>query len=57
MKGGEDIMKNLNLKAIAGIGMAAIMAAATFIGTMADSKKDKKIDELIEKVSKLTEDK
>lgn len=50
-------MKNFNLKAIAGIGMAVIMAAATFIGTIADGKKDKKIDELIDKVSKLTEDK
>ena len=57
MKGGEDTMKNLNLKTIAGFGMAAIMAAATFIGTVSDGKKEKKIDELIDKVSKLTEDK
>lgn len=57
MKGGEDTMKNLNFKTFAGFGMAIVMAAATFIGTMADSKKEKQIDELIDKVSKLTENK
>ena len=50
-------MKNLNFKTFAGFGMAIVMAAATFIGTMADSKKEKQIDELIDKVSKLTENK
>lgn len=57
MKGGENILKKIDIKAFAGIGMAAIMGIATFIGTMEDRKKEKQIDELIDKVEKLTEEK
>ena len=50
-------MKKIDIKAFAGIGMAAIMGIATFIGTMEDIRKEKQIDELIDKVEKLTEEK
>ena len=57
MKGGENILKKIGIKAFAGIGMAAIMGIATFIDAMEDRRKEKQIDELIDKVEKLTEEK
>lgn len=49
------LMGKINFKVISGIGIAVVMGIATFIGTITDQKKEKQIDELIEKVNKLTD--
>lgn len=46
-------MKNLNIKKLVGLGMAGLSAVLAFASEMESQKKNKLIEELVERVNKL----
>ena len=47
-------MKKFDIKGLSSIAMAIVMGIAAFATAIGDKQKNEKIDELIEKVDKLT---